>query len=133
MTRGAYYVVGLPRDTNLLLESDYSELVFNGEPIVENFGSPVFGWYSKPEPINFKLILGGVAILDIAAGVYNFHTWSGDDTTWTAIGSAEAAAGLMLGVFWAIAYLVPAYDPIFSIYYKLNILIEAGFLYLVYT
>lgn len=132
MIRGAYYVVGLPRDTNLLLRSDYSELVFNGEPILESFGTPVFGWYTKPVPINFKLLLGGVAILDIAAGVYNFHTWSGDDSTWTAIASAEAAFGAILGIFWALAYVVPAYDAVFSIYYKVHILIEAGLLYLVY-
>lgn len=89
----------------MLFRPDYADLVFIGEPVLESFGSPVFGWYEESKPVDYKLLLGGVALLDIAAGMYNAYTWNGVDTTWTAIGSAEVAVGTFLGAVWALSYV----------------------------
>jgi hypothetical protein len=89
----------------MLFRPDFSDLVFVGEPILDSFGSPQFGWYEESGPINYKYLLGGVSILDIAAGAFNMYTWSGVDSGWTSVAAGEVAAGISLGVAWALSYV----------------------------
>lgn len=89
----------------MLFRPDYSDLVFVGEPVLESFGTPAFGWYDEPTEINYKYLLGAVSVLDIAAGVYNVYTWNGVDTAWTSIGSGEVAVGTFLGAMWALSFV----------------------------
>jgi hypothetical protein len=89
----------------MLFRPDFADIVFVGEPKLESFGSPAFGWYEESEPINYKYLLGGVALLDVAAGVWNIYTWSGVSTAWTSIGLGEVTVGALLGSVWALSYV----------------------------
>jgi len=98
-------MVGCTADTNKLFRPDYASLNFVGEPVLDTFGVPAYGWYEESKPVNYKYVLGAVAALDIAAGAYNFYTWNGDSTAWTAIGSAEVAVGTFLGAVWSLSFI----------------------------